>query len=70
VKLKSGDCITKQSVKVYASEQPVISSVDTNNTITVNVSGGTAPYKYSLDGIKWQDSNVFTNLPRGDSRVL
>ncbi len=71
VKLKSGDCITKQSVKVYASEQPVISSVDiTNNTITVDVSGGTAPYKYSLDGIKWQDSNVFTNLPRGDSRVF
>lgn len=71
VKLKSGECIARQNVKVYASEQPVISSVDiTNNTVTVNISGGTAPYQYSLDGIKWQDSNIFTNLPRGDSRIF
>lgn len=70
VKLKTGECITKQEVKVYASEQPVISGVDiSNNSFTVNVMGGTAPYKYSTDGINWQDSNVFTNVPRGDSHV-
>lgn len=68
VKLKTGNCITTQTVKVYASEQPVITNVEiTNTTITVNVTGGTAPYKYSLDGIAWQDSNVFNSVPRGDN---
>lgn len=71
VKLKTGKCFTLQQVHVYASQQPVIASIDiTNNTITVNASGGTAPYKYSLDGINWQDSNVFTGLPRGESKIF
>nr|WP_314495639.1 T9SS type B sorting domain-containing protein [uncultured Chryseobacterium sp.] len=70
VNLKTGDCIAKQKVKVYASEQPVISSVEiSTNTITVNVIGGTAPYKYSMDNTYWQDSNIFTNVPRGDNMI-
>ena len=70
VKLKTGKCYTYQEVKVYPTVQPVISSIDiTNNSITINVIGGTAPYKYSLDGVTWQDSNVFTNLPRGENSV-
>ncbi|WP_449399812.1 T9SS type B sorting domain-containing protein [Chryseobacterium wanjuense] len=65
--LKTGKCTTKQIVKVNPAPQPVISSIDiTNNTITVNVAGGKAPYQYSLDGINWQDSNVFTGLQRGE----
>jgi hypothetical protein len=59
------------SRKVIAAADPVITSLDIkNNTITVNVNGGTAPYQYSLDGIKWQDSNVFTGLPRGENKIL
>lgn len=70
VKLKTGDCIAKQTVKVYASEQPVISSIDiANNTVTVYVVGGTAPYKYSMDNITWQDSNIFKDVPRGNGTV-
>jgi gliding motility-associated-like protein len=70
VELKTGDCVTRQTVKVYPSDQPVISGIDiANNSVTVNVVGGTAPYKYSLDGINWQDSNIFTNIPRGDNSV-
>ena len=70
VKLKTGKCFTLQQVNVYPSQQPVIASLDiTNNTITVNASGGTAPYQYSLDGITWQDSNVFNNLPRGENKI-
>ncbi|WP_292009386.1 T9SS type B sorting domain-containing protein [Chryseobacterium sp.] len=71
VRLKTGDCITTQIVNVRASVQPVISTIDiTNNTITINVAGGTPPYQYSLDGINWQDSNVFTDLARGEVKIF
>lgn len=70
VKLKTGECIATQTVNVYPSEQPVITSVDiSTSTITVNVIGGTPPYQYSLDNINWQASNVFTNIQRGESTI-
>ena len=71
VKLKTGNCYITQTVTVKAASNPVIASLDmTNNTITVNVEGGTAPYQYSLDGIKWQDSNILTGLPRGENKIF
>ncbi|MEA1849579.1 T9SS type B sorting domain-containing protein [Chryseobacterium sp. MHB01] len=71
IKLKAGDCEATQTVKVYASDQHVISSVDiSNTTVTIYVNGGTAPYQYSTDGIKWQDSNEFNNIPRGDNHIF
>lgn len=71
VKLKTGKCFTLQTVTVFASSQPVISSVDiSNNTITVNASGGTPPYMYSLDGVTWQAANTFSGLPRGDNKIF
>ncbi len=67
VQLKTGRCTTRQMVTVNPSPQPVIATIDiTNNTITVNVKGGKGPYQYSLDGVNWQDSNVFTGLARGE----
>ena len=70
VKLKTGKCWTLQQVKVTASVQPVITSIDINNdSFTINVTGGKAPYKYSIDGVNWQDSNVFTGLPRGENKA-
>lgn len=70
VKLKSGECIATQTVKVHAAEEPVVVSIDiSNTTVTINVTGGTSPYKYSMDNINWQDSNVFTNIKRGDHTI-
>jgi len=67
VKLQTGNCYTIQSVRVVPAPEPVISTIDiSNNTISVNVNGGTPPYKYSLDGTTWQDSNVFSGLARGE----
>ncbi|MCW3169135.1 T9SS type B sorting domain-containing protein [Chryseobacterium sp. 09-1422] len=67
VELKTGECISLQTVKIYASDQPVVTSIEiSNTTVTVNVNGGKAPYKYSIDNVNWQDSNVFTNIQRGD----
>ncbi|MCL8538356.1 gliding motility-associated C-terminal domain-containing protein [Chryseobacterium gallinarum] len=67
VNLKSGECTTKQTVKVHASPNPVIRSIDIiNNTATINATGGTPPYQYAADQTgKWQDVNIFTNLTRG-----
>ncbi|WP_185286158.1 T9SS type B sorting domain-containing protein [Chryseobacterium indologenes] len=70
VKLQTGKCFTVQEVHVRASQQPVITSIDiTNNNITVTATGGVPPYKYSVDGVTWQDSNSFTGLPRGENTV-
>lgn len=71
VKLKTGDCITTQYVKVIPSDQPVISTIDiSTNVVTINVIGGTPAYKYSMDNVNWQDSNVFNNVSRGDHTVF
>ncbi|MDR2236234.1 MAG: gliding motility-associated C-terminal domain-containing protein [Chryseobacterium sp.] len=70
VRLRTGECITLQKVKVYASDQPVVTDISvTNNSITINVIGGTPEYSYSMDNINWQPSNVFTNLSRGDHKI-
>ncbi|MFC0427439.1 T9SS type B sorting domain-containing protein [Chryseobacterium scophthalmum] len=64
--LEFNGCKTKQFVKVHAFPLPKIKKINvSNNTATVIAEGGTAPYRYSNDGFFWQDSNVFTNLPRG-----
>ncbi|MBN9383468.1 MAG: gliding motility-associated C-terminal domain-containing protein [Chitinophagaceae bacterium] len=52
---------------------PTITSVTTVDAdcagmgaiVTVNATGGTAPLKYSIDGVLFQNSNVFTNVPVG-----
>jgi gliding motility-associated-like protein len=70
VDLESNGCIYRQNVKIIAASEPSIDSViEQGNSITVNVSGGTAPYEYSLDQSNWQNSNVFYNLNRGVQKV-
>lgn len=70
VKLKTGDCTAIQYVKVFASEQPVITSIDVNaTTITVYANGGTPAYQYSLDNVNWQDSNIFKKISRGIHKI-
>lgn len=74
VKLTKGrgllECTTTQTVTVHPTELPVITSIDISTTnLTVNVTGGTPDYKYSIDNVVWQDSNVFNNLPRGNYKV-
>lgn len=64
--LTSNGCETKQFVKVLSVPVPKIKKIETTgNTVTLTVEGGTPPYQYSRDGMIWQDSNIFTGLPRG-----
>ena len=41
-----------------------------NGTITVTPTSGTAPYQYSLDGIPYQASNIFTNVSAGSHTIV
>ena len=65
--LEKDGCFLTQVVKVMKSADPVITEIQiSNNTATVIVNGGTPQYQYAVDGItNWQDSNVFTDLSRG-----
>lgn len=64
--LTADGCKTKQFVKVHAVPSPKIKQANVkNNTVTLIVEGGKPPYQYSRDELSWQDSNTFTNLPRG-----
>ncbi|MDQ0783409.1 T9SS type B sorting domain-containing protein [Chryseobacterium sp. W4I1] len=71
VELTFNGCVYKQYVTVTESPIPMITSIEINgSTVTVGVSGGTPPYEYSLDGVTWQFSNVFYNVPRGGHSVF
>lgn len=46
-----------------------IVSVEAQNIIIVNASGGIGPYQYSLNGNNYQSSTIFTNVSPGDHIV-
>lgn len=66
VDLGFNGCVYRQYVNVTTSQAPIIAKIDVvGTTATVSVTGGTPPYKYSLNGFDYQASNVFTGLSRG-----
>lgn len=68
--LQTGNCFALQNVNVLPYTQPIIKSVDISfQKVVVNVAGGKAPYKYSMNGTDWQDSNTFTGVKRGEHLV-
>lgn len=70
VDLGFNGCVYRQHVKVTTAQAPVISKIDVSGTTaTVYVTGGTPPYRYSLNGFDYQNSNVFTGLSRGAHTV-
>ncbi|WP_312079371.1 T9SS type B sorting domain-containing protein [Chryseobacterium sp.] len=70
VDLEFNGCVYRQNVNVITATLPVITSIVVNgSTATINVSGGTPPYLYSLDSFDYQSSNIFTGLTRGPKTV-
>lgn len=71
VKDASG-CTTGVNITLANQPLPAVTAVvqstscgNNNGTITANVTGGTAPYQYSINGTTFQVSNIFTNLAPG-----
>ena len=52
-------------LQVTATPKPT-SCERSNGTISITVTNGTPPYQYSLDGITFQNGNLFSNLPAGN----
>lgn len=66
IDLEFNGCIHRQSVDVTTVQSPVINKIEVSGyNATIFVSGGQPPYQYSLNGIDYQTSNVFTGLSRG-----
>lgn len=58
-------CSYTDTFEVKHFDVPVIQSLEANgNSYTVHAMG-TSPILYSIDGITWQTSNIFYNLPTG-----
>lgn len=63
-------CVYKQTFTISATESPKITNIEViGTTATISVTGGEAPYQYSIDGINYQSSNIFYNIPRGTHTV-
>lgn len=56
----SGGGGTALSVTAVGTDETASGAND--GTITATGAGGTAPYEYSIDGVNFQSSNVFSNL--------
>lgn len=70
VKLDFNGCFYTQEVKVLEAEDPIIQSINIQgSTVTVNVTGSTPPYLYSLDNGSFQSSNIFTNVTLGTHTI-
>jgi len=68
VDLTYDGCTYRQFVSVKEVDVPIINSIEiTGTTVTINVSGGNPPYQYSLNGIDYQDSNIFYDVPYGQN---
>ncbi|MEP6805885.1 MAG: SprB repeat-containing protein, partial [Flavobacterium sp.] len=65
--LKSNQNISQISAPLSFVASTVINYTGCNyfGTITINATGGEAPYTYSQDGVQYNENNVFINLAAG-----
>jgi gliding motility-associated-like protein len=61
---------TIEASGIATIENIAINDFQENNTVTIEISSTSlGDYEYSLDGVNYQDSNVFTNLNAGEYTV-
>lgn len=71
-------CTAQTGVSLSGANGPALTIVtetdpacgQTNGSITVAASGGAPPYQYSIGGVNYQNSPVFSNLPPGNYQIF
>lgn len=58
-------CSFTTTFEVKNYEVPIITQLVPNDNSFTVIATGSKPILYSIDGINWQTSNVFVNLPKG-----
>lgn len=58
------------AIAATSSTQSVVCFGQSNGSITINASGGTAPLQYNLNGGVFQSQNSFNNLSAGNYNVI
>ncbi|HHM21204.1 MAG TPA: hypothetical protein ENJ20_04180, partial [Bacteroidetes bacterium] len=67
----SGGFTASSAGITMAAPSPIVVNAQANlDVVTVNVTGGTSPYEYSLDGGPFQSSNIFTGVADGMHTVV
>lgn len=61
-----GDTFTSPSIAISEPPPVILEGEVDGDDIVLMATGGSAPYLYSLDGITYTSSNVFSDLPPGD----
>jgi SprB repeat len=68
----AGGCNNKTVITILNTNGPTLNIIpvnadcgNNNGTVTANVTGGTAPYTYSINGTPYQNSNFFTGILAG-----
>jgi gliding motility-associated-like protein len=68
--LTKGACNTSDNIHIKILEPvSVVATPVLYGELLIEASGGLPPYQYSVDGINFQNSNHFTNLPNGDYHI-
>ncbi|MFB9108790.1 T9SS type B sorting domain-containing protein [Flavobacterium gyeonganense] len=60
------NCTSTKNINVIEHKKPIIKNIDVNNTtITINLINQADYFEYSVDGVNYQTSNTFYDIPGG-----